>query len=462
MSHLQRAGWRWLIILLLSIAPSVPGSPDVASAVQAAYNPIVVENQQPGTDAWYIWKYPKIADDTSQQIKGYASAVSVNKGQGITVYVSVNPAQTYMMDIYRIGCYGGAGGRLMQHMDPLPGVRQPACPVDRTTGLIACNWTPGFTLTVPMTWTSGVYLVLLTNARTYRNYIQFVVRDDARQAALLYQRSVTTDQAYNNYPDDKATGKSLYDYNSYGANTVAGSRRAVKVSFDRPYADIGSGNFLNWEVDAVKWLEQQGYDVSYSTDLDTHTNGSRLLDYRAFLAVGHDEYWSNEMYNAVQNARDAGVDLAFLGSNAVYWQIRFESSASGVANRVEVCYKNVQLDPLYNINNTLVTVRWRDAPVNRPEQTLLGAMYTSITDSDNLYAYVVKNSSHWIYTRTGLKDGDSIPNIVGYEADQQQASYPLPSTIGGAYVLLSNSPYPNDSNQTDYQNTTIYQTPRGA
>src|SRR5439155_6688529 len=83
MSHLQRAGWRWLIILLLSIAPSVPGSPDVSSAAQAADNPIVVENQQPGTDAWYIWKYPNIADDTHQQIKGYASAVSVNKGEGI-------------------------------------------------------------------------------------------------------------------------------------------------------------------------------------------------------------------------------------------------------------------------------------------------------------------------------------------------------------------------------------------
>src|SRR6195256_5819555 len=152
------------------------------------------------------------------------------------------------MDVYRMGWYQGLGGRLMQSVGPLQGVAQPACPADATTGLIECNWTAAYTLTVPTTWTSGVFMVQLTNAQGYQNYITFVVRDDARVADIMFQQSVATYQAYNNYPDDGATGKSLYDFNSYGASTVAG-KRAVKVSWNRPYADRGAAQFFQWEVD---------------------------------------------------------------------------------------------------------------------------------------------------------------------------------------------------------------------
>ena len=78
---------------------------------------------------------------------------------------------------------------------------------------------------------------------------------------------------------------------------------------------------------------------TYSTNLDTHANGGRLLNHKGFLSVGHDEYWSKAMYDAVEAARDAGVNLAFFGANTVYWQVRFEPSAGGVPNRVMVCYK---------------------------------------------------------------------------------------------------------------------------
>src|SRR6202022_4515682 len=144
---------------------------------------------------------------------------------------------------------------------------------------------------------------LLTNAQNWQNYIIFVVRDDSRIASLLYQQPVTTYQAYNNYPDDGTTGKSLLPANSYGATTVTGYANAAKVSFDRPYQSDGTGNdsgqtFFSWEYSFVRWMEQSGYDVTYQTDIDTHTNGSRLLNYRGFLSVGHDEYWSKAMYDA--------------------------------------------------------------------------------------------------------------------------------------------------------------------
>src|SRR5215813_10993938 len=70
----------------------------------AADNPIVVENQQPGTSQWSLTRE---ADDATGQIKGYASATSINKGESITFYITVSPAQTYSIDIYRIGWYQG-------------------------------------------------------------------------------------------------------------------------------------------------------------------------------------------------------------------------------------------------------------------------------------------------------------------------------------------------------------------
>ncbi len=274
----------------------------VSPAHGQASSPIAVENQQAGTSQWQI-PFGSAATDSGGQIKGYASATSVNKGENISFYVSVNPAQTYTIDVYRMGWYQGLGGRLMQHIGPLSGVQQPTCPTDGTTGMIECQWAPAYTLATQTSWTSGIYLALMINAQGYQNYIVFVVRDDSRVAALLYQQPVTTYQAYNDYPFDNTTGKSLYSFNSYGATTVSGGPNAVKVSFDRPYMSDGTGiawgqSFFSWEFAFVRWMEKSGYDVTYATDVDTHTNGSMLLNYRGILSGGHDEYWSKPMYDA--------------------------------------------------------------------------------------------------------------------------------------------------------------------
>ena len=197
------------------------------AAAPSAANPIIAENQQPGSSGWLA--HGPFSNDATGQIKGYWSATSVKQNENITLFVSVNPVQTYTVDIYRMGWYQGWGARLRLHLGPLDGATQAACVPDPTSGLIACGWTPSYTLTVPADWVSGVYLGLLTNAAGFQNYTVFVVRDD-RPAAFLYQQNIATDQAYNNYPNDGLTGKSLYTYNSYGSNTAAGDARAVKVS----------------------------------------------------------------------------------------------------------------------------------------------------------------------------------------------------------------------------------------
>jgi len=432
-----------------------------ASTSSAASNPVVIENQLPGSNAWQLGDlYGRpYANDTAGQIKGYASATSINKGENISFHVSVNPAQTYTIDVYRMGWYGGLGGRLMQHIGPLNGVQETRCPVDATTGLIECNWSVGYTLTTQDTWTSGIYLAVLKNAQGFYNYMTFTVRDDSRIAALMYQQPVTTYQAYNDYPADNATGKSLYEINSFGPNTMAGTVRAVKVSFDRPYSEDGAGKLI-WlsELNTLRWLEKSGYDVTYSTNLDTHENGARLLSFRGFLSLPHDEYWSKQMYDAAAAARDAGVNLAFLGANSVFWQIRFEPSRTGVADRIIVCYKEAALDP--NPDSTVTTVNFRNPPVNRSEQALEGVEFTDGPNSGTA-SMVITNSSNWVYAGTGLTDGTVIPGLVWYEADRQVAGDPLPNAVPGTYVMLSNSPYAG-SNGPEHANSSIYQAPSGA
>jgi hypothetical protein len=436
-------------------------APEPAAA--APQNPIQVENAQQGTDAWQLGRAGfSISDDATGQIQGYASATSVNKGGQIGFQVSVNPVQNFTADFYRMGWYGGLGGRWMTEIGPIAGTHQRTCTPDGTTGMVDCGWSRTFNLTVPTTWTSGIFLVVLTNAQNYQSYMTFVVRDDTRVADFLYQQSVTTYQAYNNYP--VGSGKSLYEFNSYGGTVPAtGTVRAAKVSFDRPYSDgYGSGqlagNSWNWERYMVGWLEMSGEDVTYSTDLDTNSNGARLLDFKGFLSVGHDEYWSKAMVNAATTARDAGVNLAFFGSNTAYWQVRFEASAAGVANRVMVCYKKATLDP---VKDSTSTVLWRDPPVSRPEQSLVGVQYTAHLKDDGQGAmYVVRNSSNWVWNGTGLTDGAQIAGILGYETDRSMSQYDLPSN--SSYTILADSPVVDAAGVNEVANTAVYQAPSGA
>jgi hypothetical protein len=460
--HHERA--RVLLLFVLAFAFATVGLLDAAPAALAA-NPIVTENQQPGTTNWQLGRPGfHTADDTRKQIKGFASATSVNKGGTLTFYATVSPVQTFNIDFYRLGWYGGTGGRRIQHVQGVNGLTQPSCPMDPITGLLECtNWSATYTLNVPTDWTTGVYLALLTNSQNYQNYITFVVRDDDRPSPLLYQLPVNTYQAYNDYPNDGATGKSLYPFNSYGANTITGNTRAVKVSFDRPYHDDGAGDLIvgqgTGELDFIQWLEKSGYDVTYSTDVDTSENGSRLLLHSGFITSAHGEYWSKPQRDAVEAARDAGVNLGFFSGNEMLWQVRYESSGTGVPARVVVCYKN-QASTLDPVQGDTTTSKWRDPPVNRPEQTVLGIQ--TIAGAAFYLAddpYVVTNSSSWVYTGTGLNDGDSVSGIVGYEWERYDTGYPYP--VNRSYTTLSISPVPFGSTG-DHAESSIYQAPSGA
>lgn len=374
--------------------------PQVANAP----NPIVAENALPGSPDWPITRL----QNTKDGLEGFASETSVAAGDALTFYINT-PAQTFDLLIYRTGYYGGAGARLIEEVRGLPGVRQPKPTRDSLTGLHTCShWSPSHQLTVPAEWVSGMYLVKLIRPDTGgESFIYFVVRNaknQKRKSDILFQQSTSTYQAYNPHG-----GKSLYHFNSDVCQTVSAGPRAVKVSFDRPYAHVlyGPNHYFMTDYPFVYWLEAQGYDVSYCTSLDTHASGKAgannfLLGHKTFLSVGHDEYWSQEMHDAITTARDAGVHLGFFSSNTSYWRVRFEPDpATGKPDRVMCCYKTTESgapDPVSP------TGTWRDpATVNQPENSLIGTQY--VGDND-LHFFPLRVSAEQaqdrIYRHTGL------------------------------------------------------------
>jgi hypothetical protein len=398
------------------------------------------------TSEWQLIKYI-----TLHEIEGYPSATSVHRGETINLYVNtIDPS--YTINIYRIGWYGGVGGRLVHSSPSLRGTQQPACPVvDAATSLLECNWATSYSVNVPNNttdptdWASGYYLAKLTGSSGMQSYIPFVVRDDSRSADLMMQAAVTTYQAYNNWG-----GKSLYGFNS------TGNQQAYKVSFSRPYvaayANSGTGYALDWELNMLRFLEKEGYDVVYSTNIDTHASGNQLTRHRGFLSVGHDEYWTKQMRDAVESAQNLGVNLGFFGANTSYWQIRLEPSTSGQPYRTMVGYKDARLDPMASINPAETTTLFRVAPINRPEASLVGVMYdTDPVDAD----MVISNCIPWICSGTTLVNGDHLTGLLGYEVDAIAPSSPV------GIQAIATSPYVVGT-QTRYSNMTYYTAANGA
>lgn len=422
-------------------------------APNATQNAIQIENQNPGDPGWASVTPP--TDPT--QVSGYASATSVNHGGSIDFYVTTT-ASNVTIDIYRMGWYGGTGGRHMMTLGTYPGQAQ-AIPLPNTvTGMIACNWQKTATLNVPSNWVTGTYLAKLSASNGFGSYIVFVVRNDGGHEAIDFQTSVTTYQAYNAWG-----GVSLYANNTNGSVFRGG--HAVKVSYDRPYdSGNGAGQFLWYEFPFVRWAEEQGFDLTYSTDIDTDLNTNPLTNHLAFLSVGHDEYWSMAMRNNVQSAINAGVNAGFFGGNEMYWQIRFEPNAAGVPDRIQVGYKDFAEDttfpgpdPMYGVNNSIVTSNWADPVVNMPESTITGLAYGDQLSTAST-AYVVQNASNWVYANTGFNNGDSVPGIVAYEYDSVGPANATPPGL----TVLSKSPVTGLNTGAGYANSSIYTASSGA
>jgi PKD repeat protein len=330
-----------LIALLMAtalVALLAPGAASAAAVECPAPNPVLQENncEGAGTDGWRLVEY-------SPNVAGFSVKTSYAAGEAVQIKLgreSTKDAANVKLDVYRMGYYGNEGGRLIKAASSasvaVNNLFSGCLPTDKTTGLKSCaNWANSYTIPAGALPASGVYQVMLTTPSGLQNTIEFTVREANvfPKSEILFVLPRATYEAYNDWG-----GKSLYYDTAGGENTIAGTPRAVKVSFERPMNDPRVGNrFIGPDFYLIQWLEKQGYDVSYTDDISVSENPSQLLGHKIDIVSGHSEYWSEEQMNGFFAARNAGVDIAAFSGNTAYWKVRYENNYQTL-----VCYKTVE------------------------------------------------------------------------------------------------------------------------
>jgi hypothetical protein len=437
-------------ILLPLKSPSTPATlPQTCVQAASAPNPIVAENSCPGTTTWRLDHLVV----SPNNISAFPVPATVDQGQPIQFYVRTT-APTYTFSIYRIGWYQGTGGRLMYTSPVMRGIQQPNPTTDSVTHMVSCtNWHDPATVQIPPTWVSGVYIVKFVSSQSEKSYAIFVVRDDASRASILMSISLMTYQAYNEWGE-----YSLY----FGPQAGLGnSDRAYAVSFDRPYdAYSGLGNFPVSAYSLVRWSEHEGFDMSYSSDVDTDLRGSTLVNHRLVIFADHDEYWSTQMRQNSTTARDHGTSLAFFAANNVYWHIRLSASPFG-PDRIITCYKSANIDPMAASEPLQATVEWRNLAGGEPENALTGAMYQAIVRG--IYPLVLSEGAALLLQGTGLHPGSQLPGLVGGEFDNiwHNGSEPQNMTVlASSFVHCDLAACPPDG--IGVSQAVVYTAPSGA
>ena len=467
--------------LLLSLSQAAPAyaagpcGPPVTSV-------IACENSLPG-DPPSDWQIDGSGDST---IQGFATSMSVNVGQTISFKIKT-PASSYHIDILRLGYYQGNGARkITSGLRPSAGLpqSQPACLTDASTGLIDCgNWGVSASWTVPSTAVSGLYIAHLVRDDTGgSSQIPFVVRNDASTSDILLQTSDTTWAAYDDYG-----GNSLYTCTSCPPGNPNGYKGAFKVSYNRPFnfsADAGRANPYYAEYPMIRFLEANGYDVSYISGSDVDRNGALLLNHKLFISSGHDEYWSKGQRANVQAARDAGVNLAFFSGNEMFWKTRWEPSIDGsnTSYRTLVTYKETHFDaPTDPQDPPTWTGTWEDprfsppADGGLPPNALTGQNFlVNSGTSDIVVSSQYAKVRLWRNTAaSSLSSGQSLDlgngaGTLGYEWDEDvDNGFRPPGLVDLSSTTVSNiQPFldygTNVGTGTATHNLTLYRAPSGA
>ncbi|MBV9214350.1 MAG: hypothetical protein JOZ25_11980 [Actinobacteria bacterium] len=397
-------------------------------AQAASANAITDENARPGDPGWQAGVSTLVAP--ASEIEGYAGQASASPGDEVQFHVRA--ADRYRVVIYRLGWYGGVGGRRVACLpsctsDRAPASQQAPPAPDPATGIVRAGWSATDTFRVPADARSGYYLAefVLTagsHAGRARPY-PFIVRPDASSPpSLLVVAPVNTWQAYNNWG-----GKSLYGFNS------TGSVAANHVSFDRPYASA-NGPVLEWEIQAVRYLERNGEDVGYVTDVDVDRQPGVLTEmptglapqHGAVVILGHSEYWSKRIRDAYDAQVAGGRNLVALGADDGMWQVRYED-----ADRTLVEYRFAAADP--SPDPATKTASFDSLNPPRPVCELLGVEFQGLEREGSppgAYAVPPAAASDPWFTGTGLVAGDLLPDTVGTEWDSVVPGCNVPPLTG--------------------------------
>ncbi len=417
---------------------------------------VAAENARPGTTAWRLPGPPQdIGGLAYGMVSGYVAQQAVLPGQIERIYVNAPGAQSVRVRVFRMGWYGGLGGRRVLARTR-PTTPQPGCIHRAATGLTVCNWRPTVSFRVPQTMPSGVYIAKLS-AATGASDCLFVVRASHPQP-LLVQMPTSTYEAYNAWGGD-----SLYPG---GADRVGltGTTQGIEVSYDRPYdSNTGAGQFFARDVAMVRFLERYRYPASYTTSESVDEDPGQLQGHRAIIDFGHSEYWSQRQEDAFARARNAGTSLLFLGSDTLGWRVRYAAGGHDI-----VAYKeHAALDP----NRATPTGAFPDGGAALTGSSYLGCITPRLHQPGpptyRYYAWAPATELRpvWLFAGSGVTARTRIPGIVGYETDQTTHASAAGTQVVGSGAVPCMPPEPGEPAPGPGQNlaqTTLYVAPSGA
>jgi hypothetical protein len=416
--------------------PPPPATFSGPDGVEASW--VVAENAKQGTTDWHLH------GDGAVPINGFANLTAARAGQKVTLYVTTE-AVKYHISAYRIGYYGGKGGRLVWRSGELKGVAQPACSIAAATRMVACDdWAPSTSLTIGPEFVQGDYLFKLVADPGQQSYIPLTVWDPSSHATYVVQNSVLTWQGWNNWGG----------YDMYGGappgQTPQYADRAYVESFDRPYANgSGAADFMALEYPLVYWAEEHGLDVTYWTDVTFSQHPGLLAHHRALLTLGHDETWTLPERNGVIAARAEGVNVVYFGASPVLRHARLQDSPMG-ADREEVEYRDPQLDPIYATDPEDATGdTWSQPPADAPPSEVVGDTYEGYGLDDPL---VVTDAAEWPFAGTGLTNGTQLMGVIAGDYDSYNTASPGPPNV----EILAHSPVHPEVGNSPYSDMTYY------
>ncbi len=355
-------------------------------------------------------------------VEGYTGVDSAVPGTPIGLYISTVAAK-YQVTAYRMGSYGDLNACRVWQSDWQPGSKQAAAVVTGSTNTPSAPWQRSLTVETKG-WIPGAYLFRIgTDQGSMGRFIPFTVRSSSFAGKVVFINADTTWQAYNAWG-----GYSLY----HGLKGRADRARAV--TFDRPYDfGVGAADFLGNELPLLTLAERLHLPMAYATDVDLERDPAAFAHAAAILSLGHDEYYSPKMRDALTAARDKGTNIAFFGANAVYRKIRFDSTSVG-PDRLEINYKD-STDPIGATDPSQVTTQWGAPPSNDPESSLTGAMYRCNEPTLTFNLTVVAPSS-WLLHGTPAVSGSSLLGLGGSEFDGVVPGLPTPRPM----EILMHSP----------------------
>ena len=417
---------------------------------------VVAENKLPGTTGWQIRREP-----ATGSIDGFASVPYAAAGERVVLYVNTTAPSFHVM-AYRMGYYGGTGGRLVWRSAQIAGRAQPTCPLTPGINMVSCdNWAPSLSFRVSTSWVTGDYLLKLVGLGNEQSYILLVIWDPGAHAAYVIKNDLYTEEAWNTYG-----GYDFYQGLGTCAESYPPCNRARVVSMDRPMAGNGASDFFANEYPLVRFAEEHGLDVTYADDLTIEQHPAWLLQQRTLLSLGHDECWSLAEREAAQAAQNRGVNMVFFGASAVLRHVRLQASPLG-PDREIVDYRDSSEDPLNGKVSPLEVTgnTWFSPPTDWPESGFVGEMYAGFLEPGSPpEPFVVYDANAWIFKGTGLQDGSALPGVIQADFDHVAPSWPMPSdlqVLGHSPILLANSQTElGQWGEYTYSDMTYYTTPK--